>query len=168
LGLGQAAVLSDRREAATERVAGQFHGQGTAPAMRAARRNGGWLPLTLPSAAIIKPASRGRIYPFRAWIISGTGGKSDQHRHKHDCHSQPEISNACSRKFIGSSRSRLGLSLRAHVRLLLSRGPGRVVRRLAQWILSFREKATCPFGPMAMLYDPTPGAAAPRASGCGS
>jgi hypothetical protein len=33
LGLGQAAVLSDRREAATERVAGQFHGQGTAPAI---------------------------------------------------------------------------------------------------------------------------------------
>jgi len=68
-----------------------------------------------------------------------------QHRHKYDRHSQREESKNCSRKCISGSRSRLGLHLRTHVRLLLApRALGSLVRRPAQWILSFRETATYP------------------------
>jgi len=71
--------------------------------------------------------------------------ESMQHRHKRDCRGQREESKNCSRKCIGGSRSRLGLHLRTHDRLLLApRALGQCDTKTAQWILSSRETATCP------------------------
>jgi len=73
-----------------------------------------------------------------------------QHRHKHDCQSQREESKNCSRKCIGGSRSRLGLHLRTHVRLLLApRSSGDCGTETSAVDIVLSGNRDVSFGPMA-------------------